>query len=586
MLDIDKYLQGRRVAKPDFRSLLDGLSAPKSGPDMAAAPPPQMMQMQPVDFGSSRSPWGDLAGVLAGRAAGALLKKKPVGPPGASMERGLGSAGAAAFDPNTMAMPKFFGHGGTLRRDGDVAIVGDEGPELALKVGGKTHVIPLDLGGVWGDIQKLVGSQAVQAQPADNPQTPPMQLPLSAPRPALSVPDPQAPEGIGLRPGESGLTPPMVRERRVTPDERVGLVGVDVDPATAGAPERPRIVDPRTWAVNRSRDEILNPTTQQTNGRGMSALKTGAATARQVALGGGSPAQILGALLGGSVMGAVQPGSDEVLAEEQATARRMGAVKASDEFERSGLQNDLLGAQVRGANASAAFNEVRPALEESKIDAKRRFDEWRMWSGNRKQDSAESYIEWKKLNGDRRASTDEGRLELAREWNEFRRSDADRNFDQRERFGTRRFEETRRMNDARIEEIGGRVQKIRKELQGVSAADARRFNIDTKGMNERLRAIERDRLKWQRMGAENSVDPMKAAEEVERLDAEAEQLQTQLGEARERAVSGAGSSTPSRQPQYAGQRMSRSKLPAAAKRMGVSEAEAERRLRSEGVTIY
>jgi hypothetical protein len=584
MNSIDAFLERRRrIAPPDFRSLIDSLSAPKMGPDVAAAPPPQMMQMAPVDFGSSRSPWGDLAGVLAGRAAGALLKKKPVGPPGASMERGLGSAAAVNFNPNSMVMPKFFGRGGTLKRDGDVAIVGDDGPELALKVGGKTHVIPLDLGGVWGDIQKLVGSQAVQAQPADNPSMPPMQLPLSAPRPALSVPDPQAPEGIGLRPGEPDMNAaPMVRERRVTPDERVGLVGVDVDPAAAGAPERPRIVDPRTWAVNRSRDEMLNPTTQRTNSKKMSALKTGAHAAQQVARRGGSPVEILSALGVGALMGGVvDDSSDERLDEEQATASRLGKVQALDAMERSGLQNDLLGAQVRGANASAAFNEARPALEESKLDAKRLFDEWRMLSGDRKQDSAESYIEWKKANGDRRALTAEGRLALSREWNEFRREDADRKFD----FSRERFAETRRMNDARLEEIGARVQKIKRDLQGVSAADARRFNIDTKGMSERLRAIERDRLKWSRMGAENVVDPMKAAEEVERLDAEAEQLQTQLGEARSAATSGAGAS-PSRQPQYAGQRMSRSKLPAAAKRMGVSEAEAERRLRSEGVTIY
>jgi hypothetical protein len=37
-----------------------------------------------------------------------------------------------------------FGRGGTLKRNGDAAIVGDEGPELAVKDGRGTHVLPLD----------------------------------------------------------------------------------------------------------------------------------------------------------------------------------------------------------------------------------------------------------------------------------------------------------------------------------------------------------------------------------------------------------------------------------------------------------
>lgn len=47
-----------------------------------------------------------------------------------------------------------------------------------------------------------------------------------------------------------------------------------------------------------------------------------------------------------------------------------------------------------------------------------------------------------------------------------------------------------------------------------------------------------------------------------------------------------GTSGAQSQPRYAGRRMSRSKLPEAAKRRGVSEAEAERQLKAEGIELY
>lgn len=157
-----------------------------------------------------------------------------------------------------------------------------------------------------------------------------------------------------------------------------------------------------------------------------------------------------------------------------------------------------------------------------------------------------------------------------------------------------RFDEMVRMNDVRSEQIRTSIEKTRAELAGVSAADVRRFNIDVKGLNERLGRVERERLQWEKWAKEGRVSPQSRDEKVGELDAEAKAIRAEFEAARARATSGAG-----RRPAPPGGgrpapgskgRVSRRSFDQVRARnpglKGKSDAEVEAALRAEGYEVY
>jgi type II secretory pathway component PulM len=154
----------------------------------------------------------------------------------------------------------------------------------------------------------------------------------------------------------------------------------------------------------------------------------------------------------------------------------------------------------------------------------------------------------------------------------------------------RSFGEARRMNDARLGQIGVQIERARRDLEGVSPAASREFQIATRGLNEQLNKKLAEVERWRKNVAEARVSPDAARERIERLEREIGEIQGRVESAREKALGRRGGGAPQRSSspggRFAGQRMSRSRLPEAARRMGVSEAEAERVIRAEGGEVY
>jgi hypothetical protein len=158
-------------------SALPQIGPPRVGPDIPAQPPP-MMPMQPPPMQSGDSGLGQAIGTLAGAGLNKLVQLRSAGsnlkPDGSSPFDSLPSAnpgklvpdGSSPFDrlsPPTSGplapggggggllggVKKFFGFAGggnlsqALRRVGDVATVGEDGPELAVKTSQGTEIVPL-----------------------------------------------------------------------------------------------------------------------------------------------------------------------------------------------------------------------------------------------------------------------------------------------------------------------------------------------------------------------------------------------------------------------------------------------------------
>lgn len=237
--------------------------------------------------------------------------------------------------------------------------------------------------------------------------------------PDLTHPDPRI--------GTVGAAPALA-------EKRIGVVGMDVDPRTAGLGERPRVDDPLEYRRRRVEEMEVEPKAADRNGGWRSA---GLGALRGFLRGFGQTGSLAGGV-GGAATGALTYGFKPSLDERDDQARDLGRERESYGRllamgkARTDLEGDVLSNEVKAAQIPYLL--AKPALEERKVGNKESYDAWRMASGDRKQDSAESYITWRMVNGDRRAMTAEGQLELRREWQrEIQPAQFDRRMDETER---------------------------------------------------------------------------------------------------------------------------------------------------------
>ncbi len=240
-----------------------------------------------------------------------------------------------------------------------------------------------------------------------------------------------------------------------------------------------------------------------------------------------------GGLIGAAAEGirsGIAPNADERLlrdARKVRTTARIGQLntqrKADADYEQSAAQTEYLRA--------------RPGIEAGKSEAKRKYDEWRMKSGDRKQDSAAAYIEWKKQNGDRNATTAEGRLALAEEWRTVIQPEQfERTFDQREDHFNRTQQATQRRFD---QTFGLNIDKfIEGQRHSLVGESQKSFDVATKDRIPRLKAIHVEIERWQRRKAEGSTRAGEADNYISELQGEALQIAGQIEAVREAVLSG------------------------------------------------
>lgn len=127
MLDLNSLyqdLQRRRMAQPIMQPQL----APRMGPDiqpMASPAPLNWAAMPQLQGPPDTRNLHDL-GKMIGQTGQRLFAPSKIG-----------------MMPGTAGKVKLFARGGKLRKAGDVAIVGDEGPELAVRGKSETRIVPL-----------------------------------------------------------------------------------------------------------------------------------------------------------------------------------------------------------------------------------------------------------------------------------------------------------------------------------------------------------------------------------------------------------------------------------------------------------
>jgi hypothetical protein len=127
---------------------------PEVGPDItpSAVPVMQPMQFQPVEMGGG-SDAGSMAGLAIGQGVGHLLKERS---PELKTPPGGNPIGQIPQKGGGHKFLGLFAEGGSLRERGDVAVVGDGGPELAMNVGrGETQIIPFGGGPSFDAIRRL-----------------------------------------------------------------------------------------------------------------------------------------------------------------------------------------------------------------------------------------------------------------------------------------------------------------------------------------------------------------------------------------------------------------------------------------------
>ncbi|HEX8503717.1 MAG TPA: hypothetical protein VF659_24240 [Pyrinomonadaceae bacterium] len=155
--------------------------------------------------------------------------------------------------------------------------------------------------------------------------------------------------------------------------------------------------------------------------------------------------------------------------------------------------------------------------------------------------------------------------------------------------------------DYRAQLLGLSSARLEEQMRnGLSGRAAREFATATRGLFERRRQVESQIADFRKRAAALLVNPADAERRIAELEKERGALTSQIDGARTSALgamaggpppaAGSGSessgSESSRPGRFAGQRMPRANLPAAAKTLGLSEQDAEALIRREGGIIY
>lgn len=411
--------------------------APRKGLALQPMQPPQLMAAPPMD--SRGQGFGAAVGGLAAAGVGSAwrmrapeLKPQEGGNPLGDLPQGgdssfldkLGFGGPSQLKPSGMnplgALPQsggrhkflgLFGGGGTLRAAGDAAIVGDAGPELAVrKRGGKVDVYP---------VADLMG-QGLKANPDYDPtaRTFGRDFEGGTLRAAGDSPEPftgrrTQPQGLAaasdyepsarswramMQDGGQGLAANPdyaggVRPRRAAdfipnrpaefaaagapvdapsgpyvPPANDGYFGEGMPSAAGESTQRERIHDQRSF-LRRRIDEIeAAPVSVNTNSRFKGFLKSaGYGALRGIAANPQNPlAGAVGGAVGAGVVGAVDKTTDERMGEGFAADRMRGRLAAMNARESEDLKLQEQRADVRYRNAAAGYAEARPEIEAAK----------------------------------------------------------------------------------------------------------------------------------------------------------------------------------------------------------------------------
>jgi hypothetical protein len=349
-LDLDRArrrrgLPLRNESAPEAPDFFTRYGAPRVGPELKPQAGGNPLGDLPQGdgggfFGKVSRAMNEGAGGLAAEGVGSLmrtrapeLKPDPNGNPLASV----------SLAPRKKFLG-LFGDGGKLNRRGQWALVGDEGPEVAVNKGkGETEIIPLDgvsrfldavrrndpatapqpttPQGQGGEFPRPFSFEGVNdgtRAAADNPQG-------QTPRPSrfaslnLEGATPQTPDDPLTRP-----TPQLDFERaRRRRAERAG-VSYDVTG------------DARQDTINQ-RDALLNNRNpKDTNGRGRSALK-GALEGLALGLASNGIGGGIGGAVTGAIRGAVAPNWDERIDRDREAGRLTQNIARSDTEEKRGL---------------------------------------------------------------------------------------------------------------------------------------------------------------------------------------------------------------------------------------------------------
>lgn len=430
-------------------------------------------------------------------------------------------------------------------------------------------------------------------------------------------------------PGEEEANDAGVRERM---DASGGF-----DEGGGGATaSRPRIADPTGRLDEQINYERQHPATDG-NGWFKSLLKHGGQGFLEGLTRGGVPGAIMGGV-GGAVAGAVDKSSDERYDQQRRVGRYQRQRGELVQREGEQLKLDDARAGVRLKNAQAGYAERRPDIDAAKADERRLKDErariFRVLSSlkGQKLDPADPRV--------RQLQTDADRADVPFDVESFNNSkgnvvrytrvdpehpertqEVERNVVTGEEtvLGQRGYQATRGADgrttaEVKTDEDRDRAyeatQEYRKQLlsmagdrfqlaltNGLSAGAAREFNVATAGLQQRVGQIRTQIEGWRSKAKAFTVDPAEAERRIQELEAQADPLLQQIEDARTRALGQMSSpglpstrTTPApsggRTGRYAGQRMPRANLPAAAKALGLSESEAEALITREGGIVY
>lgn len=399
---------------------------------------------------------------------------------------------------------------------------------------------------------------------------------------------------------------------------------------------RSRIARPGEFAAERYEDAMLEAPRSDGNGRVKSALKTAGLRALSGLARGGVGGAIAGSLYG-AVEGGMRPETDERLGQQRELAEdaaragefsRMEKDKLDREDQRAGIgvkraQEDYY-RTTKKEQAAATENARRQRLVIQNLGLRRGQkldpinnpkdaellrraalvgisvdpDEWNNAAGNL---VAVTVVDPNNPTQTRRAFFNKATQEIVADAGQTGYvqpvGDDGMTAAQRAAMEDRRKEaEARQGRFDKVFSLG--LERFGEQVRRGMTADAQKiFNVQTDGLFQQLNAVHARIKDYETRAAENKMPPEVAKERTAALQAEALSLGEEIESARARALGGmtAGGRVAApganRAPAagggaYSGQRIPRANLKTAAQRLGVSEAEAERVIRSQGGTVY
>jgi hypothetical protein len=388
--------------------------------------------------------------------------------------------------------------------------------------------------------------------------------------------------------------------------------------------ERARVARPREFLERRIAEIETNPTRQNGNSRLVGALKSAGYGALQGFARTGNLAGAAGGAITGGTIGAVDDTADERLSEQRQVEIMRAGLQQMYGREAAGLKLDDARAGVRLKNEQADYYGQKPEAEAAKREAQRVKDErariFRVLGALKGQqlDPNDERVQQLQRDADRAdipfdvGSFNNSKGNLVR----YTRTDpehpertveVERNVVTGEEsvLGQRGFQPTRdaqgntTSQNASIEDrrklLGLRARNIELEIQnkerelstGIPASASRAFSTATAGLSAQLAQKRQQIAALRKSALELTADPVEAEARADALEVEANEILERMEAVRAQTLGGGSSSAVARASgRFSGKKTPRSRLPEFARRWGVSEAEAEQRIKDEGGTVY